>query len=230
MRIGAFALLIGYHVAMVVAPWPWVTKWPETFPALIVPMTLLTPWRIPLLFVVSGFATRRLLGRNPNIRAFTRGRSLRLLVPLAFAMLVLLPPELWVRVRLAGNPDSLATYWLGDYWSPIVNYGRSFPNWEHMWFVVYLWAYTMVLAALVVAVEAGRIQGRFDRLARGMRLAWMPIVGLAGMKVALMFFVPETQGLTTDWTGHAATSRCSYSVLRSAARRRCGMRSHDSGR
>lgn len=203
LRIGAFALLIVYHVGMVFAPWPWVVKWPETFPALIVPMALLTPWRIPLLFVVSGFATRRLLARTPRLRDFVHGRSLRLLVPLAFAMLVLLPPELWVRVRLAGDPDGLATYWLGDYWSPIVHYGRAFPNWEHMWFVVYLWAYTMALAALVATIGASRMQGWFDRLVTGYRLVWVPALVLAGTKIALMFVVPETQGLTTDWTGHA---------------------------
>ena len=203
LRIGAFGLLIVYHVAMVFAPWPWVVKWPETFPSLIVPMALLTPWRIPLLFVVSGFATRRLIARMPSIGAFAQQRSLRLLVPLAFAMLVLLPPELWVRVRLAGDPDGLATYWLGDYWSPLAHYGRSFPQWEHMWFVVYLWAYTMVLSALLARVDAGRIQGWFERLTVGRRMIWVPMLALAGAKIALMFVVPETQGLTTDWAGHA---------------------------
>lgn len=118
LRIGAFGLLIIYHVAMVFAPWPWVVKWPETLPSLIVPMALLTPWRIPLLFVVAGFATRRLIARMPSIGVFAHQRSLRLLVPLAFAMLVLLPPELWVRARLAGDAASLATFWLNDHWRP----------------------------------------------------------------------------------------------------------------
>ncbi len=203
LRIGAFGLLIIYHVAMVFAPWPWVVKWPETFPSLIVPMALLTPWRIPLLFVVSGFATRRLLARMPSLAAFAQQRSLRLLVPLAFAMLVLLPPELWVRAKLAGDPDGLATYWLGDYWNPLALYGRSFPQWEHMWFVVYLWAYTIVLAVVLARVGAGRMQAWFERLTVGRRLIWVPMLLLAGAKVALMFVVPETQGLTTDWAGHA---------------------------
>lgn len=203
LRIGAFALLIVYHVAMVFAPWPWVVKWPENFPALIVPMALLTPWRIPLLFVVSGFATRRLLVRTADLRLFASGRSKRLLIPLAFALLVLLPPELWVRVRLAGDSESLASYWLGNYWSPTPHYGRSFPSWEHMWFVVYLWAYTMALCGLVALVGSDPIQRQFDRLAIGWRLALVPVAVLVFTKLALMFVVPETRGLTTDWTGHA---------------------------
>ena len=203
LRIGAFALLIGYHVAMVFAPWPWVVKWPKTYPALIVPMALLTPWRLPLLFVVSGFATRRLMARMPGLDRFVRLRSTRLLVPLAFGLLVLLPPEIWIRVRLAGDPEGLWSYWTHDYWSPILHYGRAFPNWEHLWFVLYLWAYTMVLALLVAAVGVPCIQRCFDRLAVGGLLAWLPALGLPAAKVALMFIVPETQGLTTDWTGHA---------------------------
>lgn len=203
LRIGAFGLLIIYHVAMVFAPWPWVVKWPETFPSLIVPMALLTPWRIPLLFVVAGFATRRLIARMPSLGAFAHQRSLRLLVPLAFAMLVLLPPELWVRARLAGDADNLARFWLSDYWRPWAQNGRGFPQWEHMWFVVYLWAYTMVLALLLARVGAGRIQAWFEWLAAGRRIIWAPMLALAGAKVALMFVVPETQGLTTDWSGHA---------------------------
>ncbi|MDF2494404.1 acyltransferase family protein [Sphingomonas sp.] len=204
LRIGAFGLLIIYHVAMVFAPWPWVVKWPETFPSLIVPMVLLTPWRIPLLFVVAGFATRRLIARMPSLGAFAQQRSLRLLVPLAFAMLVLLPPELWVRIRLSGDPEGLAAFWLGDYWRPLTQNGRGFPQWEHMWFVVYLWAYTMALALLLTRVGAGRIQAWFERLAVGRRIIWVPMLALASAKVALMFVVPETQGLTTDWAGHAS--------------------------
>ena len=60
LRIAAFALLIVYHVAMVFAPWHWVIKAHHTYLALTLSMALLTPWRLPLLFAVSGYASRRL--------------------------------------------------------------------------------------------------------------------------------------------------------------------------
>jgi peptidoglycan/LPS O-acetylase OafA/YrhL len=72
-----------------------------------------------------------------------------------------------------------------------------------MWFVVYLWAYTMVLTLLVATIGTPRLQRGFEWLAHGWRLAWAPALALAGTKLALMFVVPETQGLTTDWAGHA---------------------------
>lgn len=203
LRIGAFALLIVYHVAMVFAPWDWVVKWPQTFPALIAPMALLTPWRLPLLFVVSGFATRRLLARSPALGDFARARSARLLVPLAFALAVLLPPEMWVRVREHGDGETLAAYWLDHYWSLTPIYGFAFPTWEHLWFVVYLWAYTMVLTVLVALVGSDAVQRRIDLLASGSRIVWVPVAMLVLAKLALLFVVPERQGLTTDWAGHA---------------------------
>jgi glucans biosynthesis protein C len=203
LRIAAFALLIVYHVAMVFAPWDWVVKWPQTYPALIAPMALLTPWRLPLLFVVSGFATRRLLDRSPGLIAFVKGRSARLLTPLAFALAVLLPPELWVRVREHGDGETLVHYWLGPYWSLSPVHGFAFPHWEHLWFVVYLWAYTIVLTALVAAIGSTAVQTQFDRMAHGTRVVWIPAALLVSGKLALLFVVPERQGLTTDWGGHA---------------------------
>lgn len=203
LRIAAFALLIVYHVAMVFSPWDWVVKWPETYPVLIAPMALLTPWRLPLLFAVSGFATARLLARTTSLGGFVRARSARLLVPVAFALALLLPPELWVREREAGYPGSLASYWLGDYWSLAPVNGFAFPSWEHLWFVVYLWAYTLVLVAILAARRGATIDRRFALLGQGWRLLWVPVVLLVVAKLALMFVIPEKQGLTTDWAGHA---------------------------
>ena len=191
LRIAAFGLLIVYHAGMVFAPWAWVVKWPKTTPALIVPMALLTPWRLPLLFAVSGFATRTLIARP----GFVAQRTVRLLVPLAFALLVLLPPELWVRARQAGYAGGLTRYWLVDGWAP----GR-FPEWEHLWFVVYLWSYTMLLAALP---RPGRWQAATERWLGGGRMLWLPVAALAGARVVLMFLVPERHTLAGDWEGHA---------------------------
>ena len=203
LRIAAFALLVLYHVAMPFSPWHWVIKLPPLQPWLIAPLALLTPWRLPLLFVVSGFATRRLLGRSADITAFLRERLRRLGLPLLFGVAVLLPPELWVRERLRGYDESLGFFWLHDYWSTTPLHGLAFPQWEHLWFVVYLLAYTLLLAAVVARVGTARLQDAADALARRSRLVWMPPAALIVMKLAVLFVVPEEQGLLRDWGGHA---------------------------
>ena len=45
-------------------------------------------WRLSLLFVVSGYASRALLRRAGGVGGFMRNRSFRLLVPLAFGLLL----------------------------------------------------------------------------------------------------------------------------------------------
>lgn len=204
LRIGAFGLLIVYHVAMVFSTWDWVIKSPVTYPQLIVPLAILTPWRLPLLFAVSGYASRKLLDKSGEPGAFVASRNRRLLIPWAFAMVALIPVETWVRAKIAGYPDGLIHYWLRDYWSLAPTYGPPFPSWEHLWFIVYLWAYTMALAGLLAmrgwSAERTTLAG--DWLAKGARLVWAPIAALALAKLAVMFVIPEKQGLFTDWNAH----------------------------
>lgn len=201
LRIGAFALLILYHIGMVFAPWQWVVKADTTYPALIPPMAFLTPWRLALLFAVSGFASRKLLDRSGGWRPFLTSRNSRLLVPLAFAMLTIVPVEMWIRVREHGYPSGYLHFWATDYWRSGEFFGVAFPSWEHLWFVAYLWAYTLVLVAVVrTGVRAAPLVAW---LGEGRRLLWAPIAGLAAVKLALLFVIAENQGLFSDWGGHA---------------------------
>ncbi len=206
LRIAAFALLIVYHIGMVFAPWPWVIHTDYNLPALIAPMALLTPWRLPLLFAVSGFASWHLFNKSRSPRAFAHARNLRLLIPLAFGMAVLIPVEMWVRVVEAGYPHGYLRFWSTDYWRIGDYWGRTFPSWEHLWFVVYLWAYTMVLALLL-----WRGQRLYDLLidhvvpwmTHGWRLLWVPAALLVMARLGLQFVVEDEQGLLRDWAGHA---------------------------
>ncbi|WP_066662821.1 MULTISPECIES: acyltransferase family protein [unclassified Sphingomonas] len=206
LRIAAFALLIVYHIAMVFSPWPWVIHTDYNFAWLIAPMALLTPWRLPLLFAVSGFASWHLFARSRGPRAFFRARNLRLLVPLAFGMVVLIPIEMWVRVVAAGYPHGYLQFWTSDYWRIGDYWGRSFPSWEHLWFVVYLWAYTAVLALIL-----WRGRHHYDALvarfvpwvAQGWRMVWVPAILLVIARLGLQFVVADEQGLLRDWAGHA---------------------------
>lgn len=206
LRIAAFGLLIVYHVAMVFAPWAWVIKTSHAYPQLIAPMALLTPWRLPLLFAVSGYASRILFDRSGGTLPFARSRAARLLVPLAFGMAAIVPVEMWVRVLETGYPHGYLHFWAVDYWRAGDFYGREFPSWEHLWFVAYLAAYSLLLAA-AIAWRGAALFALLDRAANwlcvGTRLLWTPIAALATLRLALLFVVPEQQGLMRDWGGHS---------------------------
>jgi len=197
-------VLILYHIAMAFSPWHWVVTTGHAYGALIAPMAAVTPWRLGLLFAVSGYASATLVARAATPHAFAVERSRRLLVPLTFGMLAIVPLEMWVRVLEGGYPHGYWRFWLLDGWRVGTFYGVEFPSWEHLWFLVYLWTYSMLLAAFVATAGAAR---RMDRLAgwlsHDMRLLWVPIALMVTIRLAALFVVPEGQGLLHDVAGHS---------------------------
>lgn len=206
LRIGAFGLLILYHVGMVFGPWNYHVKLPGPVWA-TVPMLATNPWRLALLFLVSGYASRALLARSAGTGAFAWGRSIRLLVPLAFGMAVVVPPQLWAEAAskygyAAGYPTFLAH----DYWAIAAVVGAARPAWNHLWFVAYLWTYTMMLAG-VLAVTPPRVrawaQQVFARVLAGPGVVALPMAWLLCIHLWLLPGAAETQALVGDWVAHA---------------------------
>ncbi len=92
IRIAAFGSLIFYHVGMVFVPWYYHVKSTHIIPALEPLMLLFNPWRLSLLFLVAGAATR-FMSENTAAFALLGRRSSRLLPPLLFGVLVIVPPQ-----------------------------------------------------------------------------------------------------------------------------------------
>ena len=209
VRIIAFLLLILYHVGMYYVSWDWHVKSPFASDTLEPFMMLSSPWRLSLLFLVSGVASSFMLTKM-RAASFMRQRSFRLLVPLLFGMLVIVPPQPYFEVieKVAYQGS------YGDFMQLYVSgYGEfcrkqdclDLPTWNHLWFVAYLWVYTLVLGMLMMTLGA-----RFDQIARvlagslkGWKLLVLPAAVLAGVRLALLPHFPSTHGLVDDWYNHA---------------------------
>ncbi|MEO6365260.1 MAG: acyltransferase family protein, partial [Luteimonas sp.] len=150
IRVCAFALLVLYHVGMYYVTWDWHVKSPAASTALEPLMVLTSPWRLSLLFLVSGAATAFLLDKSRT--GFLRARSWRLLVPLVFGMLVIVPPQAYYEIvekSAGGYTEGYLTFW-GRYLHGDGSFCRDgecldLPTWNHLWFVAYLWVYTVLL-------------------------------------------------------------------------------------
>ena len=68
VRILAFFLLILYHVGMYYVTWGWHVKSPYASDALEPYMMLSAPWRLSLLFLVSGVASSCMLTKLSLVR------------------------------------------------------------------------------------------------------------------------------------------------------------------
>ena len=97
VRISAFGLLILYHVGMLYVSWGFHIKSAHRITELEPLMLVLNPWRLALLFLVSGAATRFMLGKLPAGQLL-RSRTLRLLPPLLFGMFVIVPPQAYDQI------------------------------------------------------------------------------------------------------------------------------------
>lgn len=205
LRIGAFALLILYHIGMYFVPWGWHVKIAEPIDWVTIPMLATNGWRLALLFLVSGYASAALFAKLGGSGAFARSRSARLLIPLLFAVVFIIPPQPWIDLAgQHGYPHGFLHFWLHDYFGFQFIDGIALPTWQHLWFVVYLWVYTM-LAALLLALIPETVRMRIaDRVAAalgGWRLLVLPML----VWIAIYAAFPdhdETHALFDDGPSH----------------------------
>ena len=203
LRIGAFGLLILYHIGMVFVPWDFHIKTAHTVRWLEAPMLLLNAWRLPLLFLISGVASRLMLAKRRA--GFAGLRSRRLLVPLIAGMALWIAPQAWVDASVNhGYRGGLVSFWVLDYFRFDASLGITVPTWNQLWFVAYLWIYTMFLAAAARVPERWRAaaQAAFDRAFGGWRLAVLPVAVFALARITLVDRFPESHALAGDWYAH----------------------------
>ena len=209
VRILAFFVLIAYHVGMYYVSWDWHVKSPHAGPGPEPFMLLSSPWRLTLLFFVAGAASHFLLHRTTP-GAFVRRRSLRLLLPLLFGMLAIVPPQPYLEVvEKLGYADGIGAFmrlYLAGYGGFCKDGCLILPTWNHLWFVAYLWVYTLVLAACVALLPAARMEALARRGAAGLhgwKLIVLPALLLAGARILLADRFPTTHALVDDWFNHA---------------------------
>ncbi len=214
LRVIAFSLLIFYHIGMLyVERWGFHFKSTHTSAYLENIMLLANPWRMALLWMISGIATSYLLAKL-KWWEFLGTRSVRLLLPLAFGVWVIVPPQLYV--EMSANGDFLGTY---------LEFYRSFLNLQspvfddyssgiwphvdvnHLWYLRELWTFTLLLVAvlpvlnwfrqspmlcrLLLPVGAGSVLLAAPLILAGLELAVFPEFGSEGRRKALglSFFV-----------------------------------------
>jgi hypothetical protein len=206
LRIGAFGLLILYHVGMVFVPWGYHVKTEHPASWVAIPMLATNAWRMALLFAVSGFATASLLKRQDGqVGRFLSGRARQLLLPLVFGMAVIVPPQTWVELTTQhGYGKDYLAFWLGDYFTAGTIDGILVPTWNHLWFLVYLFAYTLALGLLLLLPAAWRAAaGRLaERALAGPRVILVPLA-LLYLRIALHWpLAGETHDLVNDLRAH----------------------------
>lgn len=211
LRALVFALLILYHWAMLyVADWGWHLKSTHLSETLQLPMLFVNRWRMDLIFLISGLSVHFLL-RGTSLGRFLAQRSWRLLLPLSFGCLVVVPIQPYAQgvangLVEPGFVDFLLRYYRFQPWPAGAFDGWEYGfTWNHLWYLAYLWVYTLVFAALLPLFRnsLGRRAHAAWAGLRGWKLVVLPALPLALGSILLQPHFEETGDLIHDWYRHA---------------------------
>lgn len=200
LRVIAFLILIFYHTGMFFVPWPWHVKNNEPSEGLTWFMMFFAGWRLPLLFFISGCGVSFALRRR-TLSTFARERLRRLLLPLVFGMLVVVPPQVYFERLTEGVKFS---GYLGFYPSvfKFVPYPEGNFSWHHLWFVAYILVFSLTLMPVFALLRGERGQAAISALAGACRRpGTIYLINLPSIAVALLLgpHWPTTHNLIADW-------------------------------
>lgn len=211
LRVLAFAILILYHVSgvyQVDSDFPVVSSYQNGWLDYV--RIVFNRWRMPLLFAISGIALGLALrGRNPW--SFMLARTWRLLVPLAFGMLFVVSVQAYCEGVSKGMIEPGYGAFMWRYlqlrpWPAGTFAGSTHGiTWNHLWYLAYLWVYTLVLLALMPLLRSGPGQRATNWLVRPRGIAWllMPALMFFAFLILLKPHFPATHALVGDWYLHA---------------------------
>ncbi|MEM9718701.1 MAG: acyltransferase family protein [Bacteroidota bacterium] len=201
LRVLVFGFLILYHVSMYFNPWGWHIKSPTTYGWMELPLLMLNQWRLEILFVISGMGTFFSLRKRSN-RQYAWERIKRLYLPLAFGMLVIIPPQVYVE-RVVNEGMTLS------YWEFLTNsafqgiYPEGNMSWHHLWFLPYLLTYSLLLIPLLRFFRGNTFQRLLNTLQVSLKQnplnIYFFILPIIFVEATLSPFFPVMPTLIGDW-------------------------------
>ena len=104
-------------------------------------------WQMPMFFLVAGAAVWFSMGGR-GVGAFAKERVLRLLIPLIFGMLILVPPQVYLERLFDGDYSGSFWAWYPHTFQGTYSVGNAASgnlSWHHLWFLAYLFVFSMLL-------------------------------------------------------------------------------------
>jgi hypothetical protein len=212
LRIGATLLLFPYHVAKTFDVTPiYHVKNAVLVPQLDYVTLFIHQWHMPLFFALAGWSAYGSLASRGS-GGFMRERVQRVLVPFVAGCVVLCPFVKYLELR---SGLSVTAQGVGTLTAPFdESFLRFLPTfftrldrftWSHLWFLIYLFAFTLVLLpALAPLAARGARDAAGGRGAQppGWRL-YLPLVPFVLIQTTLRLRWHGIQNLYDDWANVA---------------------------
>lgn len=207
LRVLAVLVLIPFHTARIFNYEDFYVKNEQLSVTAELFITFVSRWHMPIFFLVSGAATWFALARR-STGQYIIERFQRLLVPLIFGSCVIVVPQVYY-MRLGNRAyghlqnyefDGSFLSFYPDYFNGIAPEGNW--EWGHLWFLAYLFTFSLLALPLFLAVRRGKGQTLLARLATicekrgGILVLGIP---LAVTEAVLRPNWPGFQNLYDDW-------------------------------
>ncbi|MCC3861462.1 acyltransferase family protein [Pseudemcibacter aquimaris] len=207
VRVLAFAYLVFFHTGMMFVDWPFHIESGHDSSLLRSFMMLTSQWRMDLLFLVSGVAISVMMTKM-TMASFLKQRVVKLFIPAFVATIFIVAPQPYFEALQKGIIEPgfwqfwTTQYFTGQFWDGMLT---PVPTYNHMWYVVYLFAYTAVLVPVIFFAnsEAGhKLLSKIENwLSRGARILWAPYI----LYLAVFFYRGDndiTHNIIDDSFGH----------------------------
>lgn len=198
IRVIAFGLLIFYHSGMFFVSWGWHVKNNVIANDFKIWMGFINPWRLSLLFFISGVGVSFAMKSRTGLQ-FMGERTKRLLLPLIFGMFVIVPPQIYYeRLQTNAFSGNYAAFYPSVF--EFVSYPKGSFSWHHLWFVAYLWVFSILATPLFLWIRSASI--RFFN-SENPKYNFLKIV-LLTFPLSLTYWTLKqhweiTHNLTSDW-------------------------------
>lgn len=199
LRIIAIILVLYFHTAMIfTAEWGWHIKNDELSYLWLEFNFWLSRFRMPLLFFISGYGTFLALRKRSPLR-YLKERHNRLMIPLLFAMIVIVPPQVYFERIFNGATLSYAEFWPTIF--ELIPYPEGNLSWHHMWFVLYLFVYSALLLPVFLYLRKNNVQRSINSLIAKHSWVTYLILIIPAVAVYTLFTVNtnRTNALIGDW-------------------------------
>jgi peptidoglycan/LPS O-acetylase OafA/YrhL len=178
----------------------WEVKNAETSAGLSRFIWWLHQWRLPLLFFISGAGIHFSL-RKRSVLSFAGERFVRLFIPLLFAMFFTIPLQVYFEKFQRGLITGSYANFYPSVWN-FTPYPDGTLTWSHMWFVVYLFVFCILLLPVFALFKIKAMKQLNEKLGTFFShplVAFALIIPFTYYYFSLYLKFPEQQSLLDDW-------------------------------
>ncbi len=200
LRVMAILLLHLFHCAMpFIAEWDWHIKNKETSYLLLEYNYFISRWRMPILFFISGVGTIIVVNQL-SVKQYVWQRTKRLLVPLVFGMLAIVPAQVYFeRIYKGAHYTSYFDFYPSIFTTGVYPEGNM--SWHHLWFIAYLFVFSIIAVPVFLFLKSEKGKAIINLSAVSTKKHGMHgFAGILFVASFLYFWFPnETHAFVEDW-------------------------------